>query len=242
MKFQSKFCLIAAAVVTSGTASAQTYPWLDWSSVNATTVSAAVAGDGLVRVSTSGAGNAAGEYSVLFDGVAFTPVAAQAAALSHSVVGAWSFTIDVSGLSDTSRLVVGIGNLGYGDSSLPGYSLASQAVGGGSVDLSTLAMLGSHDFFWTVPSNPTRWDDNLSLDTTSGAFAVVAQGTKDFNSDMLLFRLPAMISTITIASNGAMSGDSVNVMVAALPVPEPATSWLWATAGLVLFTRRRFVS
>lgn len=218
---------------------AQVYPWMEWSSVDARTVAASGVGIGEILLSPSGLADTAGEYSLQFENVAFTPVWAQAGTVSHNLAGAWSFTIDLSGVADTSRLVVGIGNLGFGDASLPGYSMAAFATGGGAMSLTTFDLLGSQDFRWILPSNPTVWNDDLLLDPVTGAFNVLVQGTKDFNSDLLLMRLPAHVESIVVSSNGLMGGDSVNVVVAALPVPEPDSWALFAAGGLLVALRRR---
>lgn len=220
---------------------AQTYNWANWSQPTSTTAQATVGGLGSVALSVADTATSTGLYTVQFLGVPFTPTIAPAAAANNGQTQAWSFSLDFSSISNTLGLIVGIGNLGHGDASLPGYSFLAKNSANVTIAPSAFTQIGSYDHTWISPPTSLTFNDNVSLNTTTSQFDfVTVSGGDNFNSDILFLSLPAQVKTILIQSNGTMGGDTVNVLVAG-PIPEPA-SWAFLVAGLVAlrtYTRRR---
>ena len=230
---------ILSSCILAVPASAQTYNWLPWTFTTSQTASVSVPGIGSVNVSVAGPSTIITPFTLRFDNVAFSPTVAPSAGVGSTPVQVWSFQIDLMSLSQTSDLLIGLGNFGHGTASYPGYRLSAMDRLGAAMPLTGVTTIGSYDHTWISPTWPFPFNDDLSLNTATGMFDVTTTpGGDDFNSDILLLRLPAGVGRLTVASVGPSASDSVNVVVA---VPEPATLILIVSAALVgwagLFSR-----
>src|SRR5262245_53547833 len=88
--------------------------WLPWTCPTRQTASAFVPGRGSIDVSVQGALTSTTPFQLQFDDVPFSPMVAPAAGVGNAALLAWSFQIDLTSISQTSGLILGLGNFGYG--------------------------------------------------------------------------------------------------------------------------------
>lgn len=229
---------IATLLAPVSAAHALTYNWLTWTAPTATTAQAFASGLGAIGLSVSGPGTGTSVSQTQFVGAPFTPTTANSTRLEHRARGtSWSFTIDLSAVTNTQGLIIGIGNMGHGDTALPGYRFAATSTSDATIAPSGFIQVGSFDHF--RPGDPAFYNDDVSLNVDASEFDyATTPGGNDINSDVLLLSLPAQVKNILIQSNGAMGQDAVDVLVAVSAVPEPETYSLLA-AGLLLLIRGR---
>jgi hypothetical protein len=163
--------------------------------------------------------------------------------LGSTPIQVWSFQIDLMSLSQTSGLILGLGNFAHGTANYPGYRLSAVDRLGAAMPLTGFTTIGSYDHTWITPSWPFPFNDDMSLNSATGVFNLsTTPGGDDNNSDILLLRLPAGVGRLTVQTVGPSASDSVNVVAA---VPEPATVVLIAAALIGLlrpFSRQCGVS
>jgi hypothetical protein len=223
--------VIVSSLFIGGPTYAQTYNWLPWTFPTSQTASAAVPGLGSLNVSTLGASTSATPFTLRFDNVAFTPTIAPSAGVGSTPIQNWSFQIDLMSLSQTSGLILGLGNFGHGTTSYPGYRLSAVDRLGAAMPLSGFTAIGSYDHTWITPSWPFPFNDDMSLNTTTGVFNVTTTlGGDNNNSDILLLRLPADVGRLTVQTVAPSASDTINVVVA---VPEATTVVLAGVAVVV---------
>jgi hypothetical protein len=231
--------VIVSSLFIGGPTYAQTYNWLPWTFPTSQTASAAVPGLGSINVSTLETSTSATPFMLRFDNVAFSPTIAPSAGLGSTPFQAWSFQIDLMSLSQTAGLILGLGNFGHGTTDYPGYRLSAVDRLGTAMPLTEFTTIGSYDHTWITPSWPFPFNDDMSLNTTTGALNVTTTpGGDNNNSDILLLRLPAGVGRLTVQTVGPSASDSINVVAA---VPEPSTAALvviCAISAAILRSRR----
>ena len=208
-------CAIVPATV------AQTYNWLSWTFPSSQAASAGAPGGGSVDVSVQGPSTVVLPFTLQFDNVTFTPTTVQAVAPGNGVFGVWTAQIDFTSLSDTSGLILGLGNFGHGDASLPGYRLTAFDRFGAPMSLANFTQIGSYDHTWISPSWPFSFNDDASLNPATGIFEVTTTpGGDDSNSDILLLSLPPAVGHLNVSPIAQSAGETINIVLA---VPEPGT-------------------
>jgi hypothetical protein len=227
---------VAALVLTGASlADATTIDWQSWTAVDGAN---AKTGDGTVSVAAP-AGYLL--FPIHFDGVLpFSP--ADAPTFGASNPGLGGFTINLSSVTDTSELVVGLGNFAYGLGW--SYTLSMYDTSNQLMPLSTLSIMGSFDHTWGAYGNGF-WNDDVSLNTTTGVFQGTPTGVTEFNTDMFLFMLPSEVGKLVVTSSGG-GGDTINVAVGRAesvpdgsPLPRPAISVPLLAIALGVHAMRR---
>lgn len=226
-RFGMALCILAAP----SSAVAAVYNWLPWQYVN-NTATAHINGFGDVTVSVDGApANQVWDFQIEFLGVPFTPSSAPAVGVQHFDDNQYSFVVDLSGISDTHGLVLGLGNFAHW-ADHPYYKLSG-------CDLTTLVQIGSYDHRWTgTHSWPDTFNDDVHLNTDNGNFEVTTvPGGNDINSDILLLSLPHGVGRLVVSSLGPIGSDGVNVVLAVPEFDLAVTSMRWSDSlGGIDFT------
>ena len=191
---------------------AQTYDWLSWQYTNKT-ATARIAGAGDIAVTVGGTGQGLADMRLRFDKVTFTPTNAPAVG-AQNYGGTWTIRVEMSALSATGGLLVGLGSFGHWTDGLPNYRLAAFDRSGGEMDLSSFAQIGSYDHTWLTPYSAS-FNDDVRLNVTNGNFEITTvPGLGNNDSDILLLSLPSGVGYLLISSLGPTGGDTVNVLAA----------------------------
>lgn len=234
-----KASLIALTIsVVPLLAKAQPIHWADWSFPNSQTATGSLTGLGTVDVSVKGDSNTVAPWSIRFSDPSVSLADVQSIGTGQKTFDVWSARLDLTSLSNTSGLIVGLGNFGHGLDIFPGYQLKAFDLAGATISLSGFSQIGSYDHTWISPSWPSAFNDNVTFDSSTGYFNVTkVLGANDINSDMLLLSLPANVGSLEVSTIAASAGETVNIMVGTLntvsSVPEPSTIWLLAIVGTI---------
>jgi hypothetical protein len=203
-------------------ASATSIDWQAWTTDSGTHATTA---DGTTTVSAPN--GFLNPFPIHFDGaLPFDPADAPSIGLNNPGTG--GFTVELGSVADTSGLVVGLGNFAYdlGWS----YTLTMFDTSNNLMNLATLTTIGSFDHTWGGAYCCAAWNDNVSLNTTTGLFSGASTGSTEYNTDMFLFTLPSNVGKLVITSSGG-AGDTINLVVGRAqsvpeesPLPSPAVS------------------
>jgi len=127
--------------------------------------------------------------------------------------------IDFTSLSNTSSLVLGLGNFGYG-AGIPSYQLKAFDPLGMPMSLTGFTQIGSYANEFAGIDSGHLYNDNVFLNQSTGIFEVTTvPGGDDNNSDILLIKLVAGVGHLEISPVGGnwvagVGGDSIHVLVA----------------------------
>lgn len=199
-------------------ASAQTYNWVPWTHTGGNTAAATDPAMGTVTLGSVNGTGVSVPFPIRFDNVAFTPVDAPSVGIGNGVLNGWTLSISFAAVPNSSGLIVGIGNFGHGTPSLPGYRLAAFDTVGVAMPLTALEQIGSYDHTWTATNTP--FNDNVTLNTTTGNFGVtVVAGLNDNNSDILLMSLPAGVGRLEVSTIAPTAAETINVLIATASSP-----------------------
>ena len=235
-----KACSFAVALLSLAPATfATNYNWLSWTYPTSTTATANT-GAGTVNLSVTGSFAATADFPVQFQSVPFTPTLAHSAGAqkNSNTLTQWDIMLDFTALANTTGLIVGIGNLGYGSANYPGYRLTSFDTANNPMPLTGFTVIGNYDY--TLPSNGgALYNDDTSLNTANGLFSVTTvPGGDNNNSDMLLLSLPSGVGALNLDPISPSAGDTITFMVGS--VPEPSTAVLsFLMASWAIGLRRR---
>ena len=224
-----------ALMMLSTTAFGQ-YTFGTWSTTGATTAAASL-GSGTVKLSINGAGLNTSVASLKFDNATFTPTTASCANVVNPLAGnQYSYDVDFSSFGPSNGVIVGFGNFAH-DNGYRGYKLEAFDASNNSIGLSTFTQIGTFDHTWLSPLPTNSFNDDVSLNTTTGIFSVTTiAGLNDINSDMFMMELPGGVNRLRISTEGPGAGDTTNVVVA---VPEPASIAALGLGALGLLRRRK---
>ena len=257
MRLNLFHCLLAVSAIVSFPYGAQAaYVWAGWTNrTDGTSSTATLAGLGSATLTPQGPRTATGDFGVFrFDNVGFTPTTLNTVGwVGATNPGAiWGYTLDLGGFASTNGLIVGVGNFGHipGD---PQWRLSAFNSSNAPIALSTFTQIGSFDHTWVTAGNQ-QFNDNLTLDTTTGLFSIATTpGVNDINSDIMLFRLPAGVSKIQVASvapyfnadlHNLILGVEDTVVASTVVTPAPAGLTLLASGGAFMamgaYLRRRY--
>lgn len=214
-------CIIAALFTVAPTTFAQSYNWLSWTFPTSQTASANAPGYGSVGVSVQGPATTTESFAIRFDNVPFTPTnVASVSAGNLNGLQVWTTQIDFTSFSDTTAVILGVGNFGHGTTDYPGYRLTAFDRLGAPMPLTGFTQIGSYDHTWISPG-PVGFNDDVSLNPNTGDFNVTTvPGLNENNSDILLLSLPAGVGKLSIAPIAPSGGDSINVVIAVPDLPH----------------------
>ncbi len=211
------YCIIAAiSTITSTTNADDEFHWTSWTFPTSQTASTNAPGYGSVEVSVQGVATSTSPFAIQFDDVPFTPTNAESVGAGNAIFNQnWATLIDFSSVSDSSGLILGLGNFGHGTIDYPGYRLTGFDILGAPMELTGFTQIeSSFDHTWLSPG-VVEFNDDVTLNPATGDFSVTTTpGLNDNNSDILLLSLPGGVGQLSIDTIGPTGGDTLNILVA----------------------------
>jgi hypothetical protein len=230
------FCLVVL-LAASSPAFAQ-YNWVNWSYPTSTTAAANV-GAGTVNLTVTGSNSAqvsTADYPIQFQaGFPYTQTTGDSAGAQNLGTSRFSMELDCNSFMSTAGLVLAIGNIGH-TSGFSGYAISAFDSSNNMIALSIFGQVGHFDNEWLPPNGGILFNDDLALNTGNGNFSVTTVlGQNNTNSDMLILSLPVGVSKIFVNLQNPTQalGDTLNFMVAPVPVPEPSSLGLAVVGGII---------
>jgi hypothetical protein len=175
------------------------------------------------------------DYPIQFQtGFPYTQISGDSSGAQNNGTSKFSIELDFNSFMSTAGLVLAIGNIGK-VTGFAGYAISAFDSSNNPISLSNFGQFGHFDNEWLPPNGGILFNDDLALNTSNGKFNVtLVPGQNTGNSDMMILSLPAGVSKIfvTLQNPTQAVGDTINFMVAPVPVPEPSSLGLAFVGGV----------